>query len=187
MDLETGGREKETRRQRGREKHEGQYKKKSLFTTGKSWQDEEVSDFLKENKLFCSIWAVGSDASSVSSDAAHPPVTLHNSVSKNQCARSTAPSHPHLTPALKSSVERLGCHRGQPALPHCFSSSSPIYPSSPSPSAPSLRVTTTFASKALPASNLIFQHRNSQTSKHFGEGGAKSWLPFSYVMDEHTP
>lgn len=31
MDLETGGREKETRRQRGREKHEGQYKKKNLF------------------------------------------------------------------------------------------------------------------------------------------------------------
>lgn len=90
--------------------------KKSLFTTGKSWQDEEVSDFLKENKLFpFGLW---DQMQALLAAMLHiPAVTSHNSVPKNQRARSTAPSHPNLTPASKSSVERLGCHRGSQLCP----------------------------------------------------------------------
>lgn len=66
MGVEIGGREKETRRQRGKEEERGKEEawraiqkksnKKIYFSSRKSWQDEEMGDFLQEKQLLGSVW-----------------------------------------------------------------------------------------------------------------------------------
>lgn len=82
-------------------------------------------------------------------------------------------SHPTLKPLWKSSAEkRLGCPRGRQLCPI-----PPLFPPSHN----------NLCQQSPPGIKSHFSAQELAKQRSCGAGGAKSWLEFSYVMDEHTP
>lgn len=177
--VEIGGREKETRRQRRREKHEGQYEKISFLQVAKA--DKRKKWVISWRKTSCSAqfgwWA---QMKALWAGMLHIPAVPLSKITSFLSSF----SHPSLKPALESSVGRLGWHRGSlcPTAfpPPKFTPSLPFSSFPPKSQQP-------LPAKPFPNPISFFSAGTCKTAKRLGAGGAKSWLAFSYVMDEHTP